>query len=144
MITPHIKQIIEGYMNYIDLSDLVVGKVISVNPISIQVEDLPKPLGTNNVVVPKHLVEPVQNVVATIKGGNSVSISGLSITHSLKDEGTVGHGGSNPAATLTFNGPIEMVIDTKDTWVLKPGDLVYMVMAKGGQKYLVLCKAVET
>lgn len=120
MISEPIKQIIQGYLSNLDPTDIEVGEVVSVAPLMIKIPDFPEYLSSGFLIVPKRLVDDTYEI----------EISGLSLTHSLVDEGSVGHS-SIATATIKLKGT-----------ALEVGDKVSMCKAQGGQKYLLVDKVV--
>lgn len=141
MISNEIKKIMKGYMEHAELSNMEIAEVITVKPkVSIKLHDFDGVIGEEFLVVPRRLIDENYSLVATVEGSNGVGISGLSLTHQLVDEGSVGHG-SAATAQLTFNNPLNIKIQLKNV-ILQPGDKVAVLKATGGQKYFILEKVI--
>ena len=63
MITESVKKIIDGYIGNIDLSNIEVAEVLSVNPICIKLDDITEPLDSSFVVVPERLIKNTYKVL---------------------------------------------------------------------------------
>lgn len=141
MISNEIKKIMKGYMEHAELSNMEIAEVITVKPkVSIKLHDFDGVIGEEFLVVPRRLIDENYSLVANVEGSNGVGISGLSLTHQLVDEGSVGHG-SAATAQLTFNNPLNIKIQLKNV-ILQPGDKVAVLKATGGQKYFILEKVI--
>lgn len=131
----------KGYMDHAELSNMEIAEVITVEPqVSIKLHDFDEIIGGDFLVVPQRLVDENYSLVATVEGSNAIGLSGLSLTHQLVDEGSVGHGSAATAA-LTFNSPLNVKIQLKNV-ILQPGDKVAVLKATGGQRYFIVEKVI--
>lgn len=141
MISNEIKKIMKGYMEHAELSNIEIAEVVTVKPqVSIKLHDFDEIIEGDFVIVPQRLIDENYSLVATVEGSNTIGISGLSLTHQLVDEGSVGHG-SAATAEFTFNSPLNIKMQLKNV-ILQPGDKVVVLKATGGQRYFILEKVI--
>lgn len=119
-------------------SDFCFGKVTSVSPLKIQVEQK-MTLGAAQLLLTRNVTDFKTTVTIDWKSSNST----ISHSHGIKDSGV-------SSDTLTCN-PVELshnhsIFGRKEMTIhngLQVGDEVILLKKKGGQKYLVLDRVVN-
>lgn len=141
MISDHIKQIIGGYIDHAELSNFELATVISINPVTIKLTDVPKPIGGEYLIVPQRLVDRTYKGKIKVKGSipvklhNFVTINGGVRSTPVEAEGNIEY-------MNILNVSMDIDELSMNDYILKPGDKVVVIKATGGQKYFVIDKVV--
>lgn len=120
MISEPLKKIISGNMDNAQLSDIETAEVVGVNPIKVKLNDLADPIAGEFLIVPDRLIKDTYEVEVQQLTFNHTCSSCSKESHSVKAAGTI----------------------KVNNVILKVGDKVTLLKAKGGQKYFVLDKVV--
>lgn len=120
MISEAIKSIVEGYINNKSLSDVEIGEVVTINPLSIKVADFPEPISQEFLVVPERLVRDTYNI--------QMLNFEISFSHTCNNCNAQVH-------TVAGNGTATIKIDDI---TLVQGDKVILSKAQGGQLYVIM------